>query len=190
MIRWLVTLILTIASAFALWWGYGTWQENVRLQASVESADARLAMLRSQERQLLDQKKRIEEWNDLWARAKASGIDPSHWIVNEINTNQQIGWAELSHVLSFVSSSHPQTTGMWFEPQSLRVSRADSESVEAAAAANGTEENDEVASPNPRETGEDDGQQQADLFTVRLQGRFLIPKQGWRDPRASSAPMP
>ncbi|MGE4299416.1 MAG: hypothetical protein AB7E47_15475 [Desulfovibrionaceae bacterium] len=162
---------------------YGTHFSYQNYQAQTDYTQflqKKLRDLQNQEQQLIQEAKSIEAWNTLWAQVNDARIDPDHWFINTIDISRSLPWTDLEQLFVFLSNGNPKTTGYWFKPEFLSVTRgaaAAQAPAPGAAGAAGAQGAARPGTPPPARTDKpaDDA---VETYTFRVRGQFLIPKLG------------
>ncbi len=174
--RWLFSILITVAFAAGIYFFYQTWADYHAQQAELvflEKEQANYAKLKDQ---YAEQEKKVVLINSLWDEIETVGLAPDNWVEYPLSIKRSIPWEEFDRLL-LLAANRQGEGGYWFKPQRLRVSRVitqlggDGQGDGGGNAQTGEPVTTIVAK------GDDPTLQQEVRFDTTLQGKFMIPKQ-------------
>lgn len=163
--RWLFSILVTLAFAAGIYFFYQTWVGYNAQQAELAFLEQEQANYERLKVQYAEQEEKVVLINSLWDEIEVVGLAPDNWVQYPLSINRTASWMEFERLL-LLAANKQADAGYWFMPQRLRVSRVIGE---PQAEGEGAEPVTIVAQ------GEDPLLQDV-RYDTSLQGKFMIPK--------------
>lgn len=157
--RWIVSIILSVAFAAGMVLSYQVWMDFRTSQAEIEFLKSEMQNYKRLEKLYEEQEQKVVVVNALWEEIQDVGLDPKNWLTYPLSIGRTMEWRELERLL-YLASNDPEKGGYWFSPSVLRVSRVVVAPDEGAANVAAT----------------DEGVLPKQMYETVMQGRFMIPK--------------
>ncbi|NJB67863.1 hypothetical protein GGQ74_001503 [Desulfobaculum xiamenense] len=165
--RWIVSVILSVAFAAGIVLFYQVWMDFRVSQAEIEFLNTEMQNYRRVEKLFAEQEEKVVVVNGLWEQIQQVGLAPDNWLLYPLSIGRTMEWRDLEKLL-YLASNDPDKGGYWFRPTALRVTRV----VVAPESAEGTA----PAQPPAGEKPAAGGPLPKQMYETVMQGEFMIPK--------------
>jgi hypothetical protein len=154
--RWIVSIVLSVAFAAGIVLAYQGWMDFRTSQAEIEFLKQEMRNYQKVERMYAEQEEKVVVVNALWEEIQDVGLAPANWLQYPLSIGRTMNWRDLERLL-FLASNDPETGGYWFEPKLFRVTRV-------------------VVAPEGGGEGGENAGLPRQMYETVMQGQFMIPK--------------
>lgn len=165
--RWIIAILLSVALAGGVYYGYNSWNTFITKQAELAHLQKVQKELENVRKQYDTQAAEVSKIAALWKQIQAVGLEPDRWISHPLSVSKTLSWDDYSRLVLLSANTIDATGGYWFKPERLRVVRVVGES----------------GKPKPGEEGpvdvggEGGGDKRVELYDATFEGKFLIRKE-------------
>lgn len=161
--RWLFSVLLSVAFAAGIYFFYQTWMDFQVGQAEIKFLQTEFAEYRKLEKQYREREERVIVVNALWHEIEKVGLAPDTWVKYPFSVSRTLDWTEMNNLLLLSGNDLRKHGGYWFKPQRLRVSKVLMQPASQEGGRGGAVEDAKFVEPEER-------------FETALTGTFMIQK--------------
>jgi len=162
-VRWLFSVLLSVAFAAGIYFFYQTWMDFRVGQAEIRFLQTEFAEYRKLEKQYQEREERVVVVNALWHEIEKVGLDPDAWVKYPFSVSRTLDWTDMNNLLLLSGNDLRKHGGYWFKPERLRVSKVFAQAGSQEEGGKAGAEKAKLVEPQER-------------FETALTGTFMIQK--------------
>lgn len=163
--RWLVSILLSVAFAAGIILFYQVWTDFKYSQAEIKVLQQEMKDYKRVAKMYREQEEKIVIVNALWNEIRDAGLVPDNWLQYPLSLSKTLEWKEVEKMMVLASNKEEQN-GYRFKPVQFRVARVLVKKELSEEEAAQVDENAPVL----------ERQDVEQMYELNMTGSFLIPK--------------